>query len=147
MGARGPWHAGGVHGWRGASVEHLDSCLTGVARAFFNVRSSSAEQWEQFEGQQRAANDGLPRENLDATSDLALPRPSVIWPAAGTNQGAYRAGRYIILTSLRLDLVDRTRKSNSSSLVDILVGTYVSSGEMAIMSKVRVARDTPCIYS
>src|SRR5277367_2148891 len=102
MGARGPWHAGGVHGWRGASVEHLDSCLTGVARAFFDVRSSSAEQWEQFEGQQRAANDGLPRENLDATSDLALPHPSVIWPAAGTNQGAYRAGRYIILTSFVL---------------------------------------------
>jgi hypothetical protein len=37
MDAREPWHAGGVHGWRGASVEHLDSCLTGVARAFFEV--------------------------------------------------------------------------------------------------------------
>jgi hypothetical protein len=85
-------------------------------RAFSMYESSSAEKWEQFERQRRAANSGLPRESLDATPDLALHHL-----AGGCDEsGAYRAGRYIILTSF---VVIRWTGAIQSGLVDILVGT------------------------
>jgi len=116
-------------------VDGQSNTLTGRPGSPGLFRCSSAEKWEQFERQRRAANDGLPRENLDATSDLALRHLAACYGQSG----AYRPGSCTILTSFVL-----IRWMSNSLRLSRYLGRHASSGGNGDHVKVRVARDTPC---